>query len=50
MLAYMLATMFQNQGINPTTIRIIAGVIFLILVIIIIVRRKKMASRRKPMP
>lgn len=35
---------------NPTTIRIIAGVIFVVLVIIIIVRRKNMASKRKQLP
>ena len=35
---------------DPTTIRIIAGVIFVILVVIIVVRRKNMASKRKPLP
>lgn len=33
---------------NPTTIRIVFGVIFVILVVIIIARRKRMASKRKP--
>ena len=35
---------------DPTTIRIIAGVIFVVLVVIIVVRRKNMASKRKPLP
>ena len=35
---------------DPITIRIIAGVLFVAIVIIIVVRRKKMASRRKPGP
>lgn len=35
---------------SPTTIRIIAGVIFVILVVIIIARRKNMASKRKQLP
>ena len=35
---------------DPTTIRIIAGVIFVILVVVIVVRRKNMASKRKPLP
>jgi len=35
---------------DPTTIRIIAGVLFVEIVIIIVARRKKMASRRKPGP
>jgi hypothetical protein len=33
---------------NVTTIRIVAGVIFVILVIIIISRRKRMSAKRKP--
>jgi hypothetical protein len=32
---------------NPTIIRIVAGVLFIIFVSIIVIRRKKMASRRK---
>jgi hypothetical protein len=35
---------------DPTTIRIIAGVLFVVIVAIIIIRRKRMASKRKPMP
>jgi hypothetical protein len=35
---------------DPITIRIIAGVLFVAIVIIIVMRRKKMASRRKPGP
>ena len=35
---------------DPTTIRIIAGVLFVVIVAIIIIRRKKMGSKRKPMP
>ncbi len=35
---------------SPTTVRIIAGVLFVVIVIIIAVRRKRMASKRKPMP
>jgi hypothetical protein len=32
---------------DPTTIRIIAAILFVIFVSIIVIRRKKMASRRK---
>jgi hypothetical protein len=35
---------------DPTTIRIVAGVIFVVLVSIIIMRRKSMASKRKRIP
>jgi hypothetical protein len=35
---------------NVTTIRIVAGVIFVILVIIIISRRKRMSAKRKSVP
>jgi len=35
---------------DPTTIRIIAGVLFVVIVFIIVVRRKRMASKRKPGP
>jgi hypothetical protein len=35
---------------NPTTVRIIAGVIFVVLVVLIVARRKRMASKRKPIP
>ncbi len=34
----------------PITIRIIAGVLFVVIVAIIVWRRKKMASKRKPLP
>ena len=40
----------ESASMDPTTIRIIAGVLFVVIVIIIVVRRKKMASRRKPGP
>ncbi len=32
---------------DPSTIRIIAGVIFVVLVAVIVMRRKRMASKRK---
>jgi hypothetical protein len=32
---------------NPTIIRIIAGVLFVVIVFIIAARRKRMASKRK---
>jgi len=32
---------------NPTTIRIIAGVVFVVIIFIIVARRKRMASNRK---
>lgn len=32
---------------NDTTIRIIAGVLFVVIVFIIVARRKRMASKRK---
>jgi hypothetical protein len=32
---------------NPTTIRIIAAILFFIFVFIIVLRRKNMASKRK---
>ncbi len=32
---------------DATTIRIIAGVIFVVLVFVIVMRRKRMASKRK---
>ncbi len=35
---------------DPTTIRIIAGVLFVVIVFIIVARRKRMASKRKPGP
>jgi len=35
---------------DPTTVRIIAGVMFVVIVSIIIMRRKRMAGKRKPMP
>lgn len=34
---------------DSTTIRIIAGVLFVVIVFIIVARRKKMSSRRKPL-
>jgi hypothetical protein len=35
---------------DPNTIRIVAGVIFVVLVSIIIMRRKNMAAKRKRIP
>jgi hypothetical protein len=37
----------EKSSMNPTTIRIIAGVLFVIFVTIIVWRRKNMASKRK---
>jgi hypothetical protein len=35
---------------SPTTIRMIAGVLFVVIVFIIVARRKRMAAKRKPIP
>jgi len=35
---------------DPTTIRIIAGVAFVLIILMIMLRRKKMAAKRKPIP
>lgn len=35
---------------NETTIRIVAGVLFVVIVFIIVARRKRMAAKRKPIP
>jgi hypothetical protein len=35
---------------DPTTVRLVAGVIFVVLVFIIIARRKSMAAKRKRVP
>jgi hypothetical protein len=35
---------------DSTTIRIIAGILFVVIVFIIVARRKRMASKRKPGP
>jgi hypothetical protein len=35
---------------DPTTVRVIAGVVFVVLVFIIIARRKSMAAKRKRVP
>lgn len=35
---------------DPTTIRIVAGVMFVLIILIIAMRRKKMAAKRKPIP
>ena len=32
---------------DPTTIRVVAGVLFVVIVFVIMARRKRMASRRK---
>jgi len=40
----------ESASMDPTTIRIIAGVLFVVIVAIIVWRRKKMASKRKPLP
>jgi hypothetical protein len=37
----------ESVSMNPTTIRIIAGVLFVVFVLIIVARRKSMASKRK---
>ena len=35
---------------DPTTIRVIAGVIFVLIVFVIFARRKRMATQRKRVP
>ncbi|OLD61720.1 MAG: hypothetical protein AUI53_04565 [Acidobacteria bacterium 13_1_40CM_2_60_7] len=40
----------ESASMDPITIRIIAGVLFVVIVAIIVWRRKKMASKRKPLP
>jgi hypothetical protein len=35
---------------DPTTIRVIAGVIFVVIVFVIFARRQKMATKRKRVP
>ena len=35
---------------DPTMIRVVAGVLFVVIVLVIIVRRKNMASKRKRVP
>ena len=35
---------------NPTMVRVIAGILCVIFVVIIVIRRKRMASKRKPIP
>jgi hypothetical protein len=35
---------------NPTTIRIIAGILCAIFIAIIVIRRNKMATKRRPLP
>jgi len=35
---------------NPTAIRIVAGILFVVVLVIIVARRKRMASKRKPGP
>jgi hypothetical protein len=32
---------------NPTTVRVIAGILFVVIVFIIVSRRKSMAAKRK---
>ena len=32
---------------NPTTIRIVAGIVFVVILFVIMARRKSMASKRK---
>jgi len=43
-------TFKESASMDPTTVRVIAGVIFVILVFIIIARRKSMAAKRKRVP
>jgi hypothetical protein len=40
----------ESASMDPTTVRIVAGVIFVVLVFIIIARRKSMAAKRKRVP
>ena len=40
----------ESAAMDPTTIRVIAGVVFVVLVFIIIARRKSMAAKRKRVP
>ncbi len=35
---------------DATTVRIVAGVVFIVLLVIIVARRKRMGSKRKPIP
>jgi len=35
---------------DPTTIRVISGILFVVIVFVIFARRKKMATRRKRVP
>ena len=43
-------TFKESASMDPTTVRIVAGVIFVVLVFIIIARRKSMAAKRKRVP
>ena len=45
--AFFTQTLKEKFSMNPTTIRIIAGVLFVIFVTIIVWRRKNMASKRR---
>jgi hypothetical protein len=36
--------------VNPTTVRVTAGILCAVCVVIIVMRRKKMASKRRPIP
>lgn len=40
----------ESASMDPTTVRIVAGVVFVVLVFIIIARRKSMAAKRKRVP
>jgi hypothetical protein len=36
--------------VNPTSVRVTAGILCAVFVVIIVMRRKKMASKRRPIP
>jgi hypothetical protein len=40
----------ESASMNPTTVRIIAGILFVVIVFIIVSRRKSMAAKRKRVP
>jgi hypothetical protein len=41
------AHMKESASMDPTMIRVISGVMFVVIVFVIVARRKKMASKRK---
>jgi hypothetical protein len=44
---YWVPCIFRCASMDPTVIRVISGVVFVVVVFIIIARRKGMASKRK---